>query len=306
MCMKKLLTLSVALLSFVIAEAQDLVFKTLASKGTCIVQRGANPDEYTPVKTGVKIFDNDKIIITGEQSYIGLVSLSGKTLELKKDGVYNVSDLKKGLIASQSSLAQKYVQFLVNDMSKVDESMGGNMKITGSVERSTEKKSIAIFLPETTKIAGEKATVKWYPNEAQKEYAVVITNLFDEEVFKKVVVSTSVDIDFGSLNLASDEIFKMKVSSKENPSVASGVITLRMPSEEEIKRLNTEIKEIKGDKPQKSAIQNMVLATYFDQNQLYLNAIPYFQKAIEIEPEVKEYKNIYNKFLYKIGLQNMQ
>ena len=54
--------------------------------------------------------------------------------------------------------------------------------------------------------------------------------------------------------------------------------------------------------PENSAIQNMVLAKYFDENGLYLNAIPFYKKAVAMEPDVKEYKQAYNQFLYKVGL----
>ena len=300
--MKKSLFLLLGVVLSVSIQAQDLVFRTLASKGTCMVQRGANPDEYANLKTGVKLFDNDKIIITGDNSYVGLVSSDGKTVELKKGGVYTVSDIYSGLSSNDATIAQKYVEFLVNDMSKGNESTSANMKFTGSVERSLKNDNILLFIPKETKVATREATINWYPKEKEESYTVVITNLFDEKVYNKEVATTSATIDFSTIGLSPDEVYKLEVRSTANPAVKSGVVTLQVPSQTALNTISKSSDEILAQTPQNSAIQNMVLAKYYDENGLYLNAIPFYKKAVEMEPEVKEYKNAYNQFLYKVGL----
>ena len=171
--------------------AQEVLFKTLAAKGTCMVQRGANPDEYTPISTGVKIYPDDKIIITGSTSYVGLVSMDGKALELKKGGVYYVSDLSSALASGETSLAQKYLDLLVNDMSKVDDNTARNMKYTGSVERSIENKEIVVFLPETTKITGTSGSIQWFPKIDATAYNVSIFNLYEAVSYTHLTLPTT-------------------------------------------------------------------------------------------------------------------
>lgn len=283
-------------------NAQDVIFRTLASKGTCMVQRGANPDEYSNLKTGVKLFDNDKIIITGDNSYVGLVSSDGKTVELKKGGVYSVKDVYTGLSSGDATIAQKYVEFLVNDMSKGNESTSANMKFTGSVERSLKNDNILLFLPQETKVATREATINWYPKEKQESYTVIITDLFDEKVYSQKVTGTSTSIDFAQAGLSPEEVYKLEVRSASNADYKSGVVTLKVPSQTDLNTINEYSTDIMSQTPENSAIQNMVLAKYFDENGLYLNAIPFYKKAVAMEPDVKEYKQAYNQFLYKVGL----
>lgn len=301
--MRALLLTTLALFVSVFTIAQTPAFKTLASKGSCIVQRGANPDEYTPLKAGVSLFDNDKVIITGDNSYVGLVSNKGKTLELKKGGVYNVKELASAVNSTESNLAEKYVQFLVNEMSKSDESVAKNMKYTGSVERSLASDEISLFLPQSTKIAKQEAVINWYPKQKHNSYVVNILNMFDEKVYTTKTTETSIKIDFAAIGLEADEVYKLTVADAANPSKVSSVISLQTPSNELLKKVSTETKTIKEQTPKQSAIQNMVLATYFDQNGMFLNAIPYYQNAIALEPDVQEYRTAYNRFLYKIGLE---
>lgn len=304
--MKKI-SLFIGLLIFGIgAYAQEIAFKTLAAKGTCMVQRGADPDEYTPISTGLKIFEEDKIIITGSTSYVGLVSVDGKALELKKGGVYHVKDLSTALASGETSMAQKYLSLLVDDMSKVDDNTARNMKYTGSVERSIENKDIVMFLPAVTKIAGTPGTVQWYPKSTIDEYHVNIYNPYEEAVFTEKTSINNLSIDFSQLGLHPGQVYKIMVSDASNKTLNSGFISLQVPTRSEMAKYETDVDMLKGEVPANSAIGDMVIATYYEEQELFLNAIPYYESAIEKEPNIVEYQDAYNMFLFKIGLEEVK
>ena len=50
----------------------------------------------------------------------------------------------------------------------------------------------------------------------------------------------------------------------------------------------------------------MVIATYLEDQELFLNAIPYYESAIEKEPNIVEFQDAYNMFLFKIGLESVK
>lgn len=304
--MKKIAIILFVSLLGVTSFAQEVVFKTLAAKGTCMVQRGANPDEYTAITTGVKIYAGDKIVITGKSSYIGLVSMDGKALELKNGGVYKVEDLANSLASGETTLAERYLNLLVNDMSKVDDNTARNMKYTGSVERSIENKEIIIFLPETTKISVNEASVQWFPKTDASSYKVSITNLYEESVFTETTAEKRIDIDFGNLNLQPGQVYKISVSDAQNAATNSGFISLQVPARSEMAKYETELAMLKSEVPANSAIGDMVIATYFEDQELFLNAIPYYESAIVKEPNIVEYQDAYNMFLFKIGLEKVK
>lgn len=304
--MKKIAIILFVSLLGVTAFAQEVVFKTLAAKGTCMVQRGANPDEYVSITTGVKIYSGDKIVINGKSSYIGLVSMDGKALELKVGGVYNAQDLANSLASGETTLAERYLNLLVNDMSKVDDNTARNMKYTGSVERSVENKEIVIFLPETTKISVNEASVQWFPKTDATSYKVNITNLYEESVFSETTVEKNISIDFCKLNLQPGQIYKISVADADNASKNSGFISLQVPARSEMAKYETELAMLKSEVPANSAIGDMVIATYLEDQELFLNAIPYYESAIEKEPNIIEYQDAYNMFLFKIGLEKVK
>src|SRR5690606_10031387 len=131
--------------------AQEVAFKTLANKGQNAVERGSNPGTFEPLKMGTPIYKNDKIVV-GANSYLGLASTAGKTVELKSEGVYNVTDLSGNLTADNSSITSKYIAYVFSDLAKGNASnYASNLSLTGSVERSVGNNGINIFLPESCK-----------------------------------------------------------------------------------------------------------------------------------------------------------
>lgn len=284
-------------------SAQDVVFQALAIKGTCMVQRGFDPDAYENLKTGSKLFADDKIIITGDESYLGLVSATGNALELAKGGVFDVNTLKNSLATNTSGVVEKYVAFLVDDMSKSNESVTDNMKFTGSVERSLKENDIELFLPKESKITKQMATLIWYSKEHQETYKLNITNMFEESVFSVETNKQQAEIDFSDLAIEFGETYLVNVSSIDNPNVSSETVSLHFTNPAQVDVVRKEVNTILSETPEGSAIQEMILAKYYQENELYVNAIPHFQNAIELQPDVARYRNSYHNFLIEIGLQ---
>jgi hypothetical protein len=285
--------------------AQEVAFKTLAAQGTCIVQRGDNPDEYVPISTGIKIFNNDKIIITGDNSYVGLVGVNGNAIEVTKGGVYNARDLLSESHSASTGLAKKYLQLLVDDMSKSQDRTAENMIYTGAVSRSTSTESIALFLPESTKVIKSSATVQWFHREKASSYTVRIRNLYEEVIFEKQTSAEEITLDFNVLDMNPGEVYEFEVRETQRPARTSNKVTFKVPNRSELAQIDTELERLSLEIPRNTAIGDMVIATYYEDHGLYLNAIPYYKSAIDKEPDIVEYLNAYNTFLEKIGLGGM-
>jgi hypothetical protein len=188
-------------------------------------------------------------------------------------------------------------------MSKVDDNTARNMKYTGSVERSIESKDIVLFLPETTKIAGTEGSVQWFPKSTIADFDVKIFDPYEETVFSKTTEKQTLSINFSELALNPGQVYKMKVSDAAKPELNSGFISLQVPTRSEMAKYETDINMLKSEVPANSAIGDMVIATYFEEQELFLNAIPFYESAIEKEPNIVEFQDAYNMFLFKIGLE---
>jgi len=98
-----LTTLSLAILLASPLNAQDYVFKVLANKGGNTVKVADHSTDWQPIRTGATLNSNDELRIS-QNSYIGLVHASGKTVELKNEGNYFVRDLAAKLGNTRSSV----------------------------------------------------------------------------------------------------------------------------------------------------------------------------------------------------------
>ena len=158
--MKSLLPILFGIFLPLMVFSQDPLLKAVVVNGTCMVQRGANPDEYLKADTGLLIYPHDKLIITGKETYIGVVSMDGKVGEVSKSGVFSAESISSTLVTGETVIADKYMGLLAEHLG---ESLGDAEQYTmytGTVYRSSENSDIEIFLPLKTKITQEPSTVE--------------------------------------------------------------------------------------------------------------------------------------------------
>lgn len=304
--MKTIKILLPVIVSFVFAAvcAQDQkdIFRVLASSGDVTIFCN---NKWSPVYTSNKVHEGDKIKL-GENSYVGLIHNKGNTIELKKPGSYNVNQLAEKLTTANSGLAHKYASYVVGEMAKSDDKDLNKghykyMAVTGAVERSTGAAAIKLLAPNETEVLNSTITLRWIGIENAKAYVVKITNRFEETVFSQVTSGTVLKIDLNNLG-TEEHLHILTVSVKENPKIKSGQYALNHINNEKASSLENTLSTLKRELKQETAINKIIMASFYEQNKLFLDAISAYEEAIIMEPEVYEYKLAYSMFLNRIGL----
>ncbi|HEY8399607.1 MAG TPA: hypothetical protein VIK89_00020 [Cytophagaceae bacterium] len=300
----KLLTFLLSFFISIASIAQDQeVFKVLASKGTNKYTTGGST-EAKPVLIGKKLYQNDEIIV-GDNSYLGLAHKSGKTIELKKAGTYKVSQLSSEVSAQNSSVSKKYIDFVLGEMSSDVEDMSKNrhkyMDVTGSVERGDEQQQLKLLAPKEAYVLNAPVTLKWYPVKDAKKYIVKVTNMFDEPIFETETSETSISVDLSKLKINEEKNLLWSVEVKGKPDLQSKA-SLKYPADEKVTLVNEQFKELKSTLSEETAINKFVMASFYEDNEFYLNAVESYEAAIKLEPEVEDYKIAYGQFLSRTGL----
>ncbi|MES2766596.1 MAG: hypothetical protein V4642_12050 [Bacteroidota bacterium] len=123
-------------------SAQTETFKVLAKKGHVTVNSGGKSKDWQNIGTGFQVYPADKIKLE-DNSYISLVyPANGRTIELKKAGIYGGADLIKQATAKINGVAGRYASYVGKELSKVNEPISpgdkhqSSMGNTGSVERA--------------------------------------------------------------------------------------------------------------------------------------------------------------------------
>jgi hypothetical protein len=69
-------------------------------------------------------------------------------------------------------------------------------------------------------------------------------------------------------------------------------------------RIKTLLNEISGETQENTAINKLILAGFYEQNSLLIDAATAFQEAIKLAPDVQSYKDLYNEFLVRNNLKD--
>ncbi len=289
------------------AAAQDYAFKVLGSRGHNVVVGGAS------IKVGAKLTSNQTIEV-GEGSYLGLAHNSGKTLELTKKGTYKVQDLT-AQINSSGSFTSNYTKFVVDELTEAGsdgiaaKNRFQHMNKTGSVKRDVG--SVVPMLEAKQKIFGNILTLRWYikeggiPKEAIDRYKVQLFNLSDDLLFVQEVKEDFAVIDLTKDKLAGENIIICKVTpldkngqELEKTHTIDGVALTRLDNNES-KQISVELSTI--SKETQGALGKLIQARFFEDKELYADAIHAYEEAIKLSGGTEQFKKIYQFFLERNG-----
>ena len=279
--------------------AQDGAFKVLSVKGDNALEKNG---EYVNLGPGMQLPKNAKLMV-GEAGVVQVTNSSNQTFTFNKPGIYTMDDVAGSFKADNTSIAQRYLAYVMEEMQGSSSSRTANLALTGSVERSLNKSVINLFSPESTYIINKTTMFKWETKKEVAEYEVVVTNLFDEPVISEKVKGTSAKIDLSKIALEEEGIYKLRVADASNPSVNSGDLILRSPSKEEIALIEKDLGELSKDADENSPIYHAVMAKFYKVNGLYVDAVSHYEKAVALAPNSKMIRMEYETFLKQAGVR---
>lgn len=288
----RILVLSGFVLLNVLAYGQDYTFKVLANKGSNEMKSG---DTWQAVKTGASLKTGDEIKIT-ENSYLGLVHATGKPMELKQAGSYKVADLA-AKVSGGTSVLNKYTDFILSSNSA--EAKKNRLSATGAVHRGLE--DIKVFLPENqySGIYNNIAIINWEASKSGGPYTVLLKNMFDDELMKAETPETSLQIDLNDPKFANETAILVEVKSKSDSKSKSEQHLIKKLSQADHDRIKKSLAEINGDVQEETALNKFIMAGFYEENKLFIDAITSYEQAIKMAPDVPSYREAYDEFLLR-------
>ena len=184
--MKTFISTFIALLVFTAhtVVGQSYVFKVLANKGPNKM-KSESESVWKPVKAGLTLNNGDELQVS-ENGYLGLVHVSGKTIELKNATSVDIEELASNLKIN-TTVTSKYANFVFNKMA-AEEVNKEKLVATGAVNRAVEEGAIKVYMPFSTNVL-DRTTVKWENKNAP--YMVTLRNEFDVVIYSEVTSNNS-------------------------------------------------------------------------------------------------------------------
>jgi len=291
--MKKYLIL-MAVMASVLSYAQDYTFKVLANKGSNEVKTSGG---WQSVKTGISLKQGDELKIS-ENAYLGLVHVTGKPLELKQAGSYKVSDLAKN-VNGGSSVLNKYTDFILSSNSA--EAKKNRLSATGAVHRGLE--SIKIQLPENqhASVYSNTVIINW-DAKSSGPYVLKFKNMFDDELLKTETPETTFKLDLTDPKFAGESAILVEVTSKTDLKTKSEAHLIKRMSNSEREKISKSLAET-PELTEEVAFNKYLLAAFYEQNKLLIDAIAAYEQAIQLAPDVPTFKESYEEFLLRNKLR---
>lgn len=287
-----ILTLAFTLLSY-FSYGQTYTFKVLANKGANEVNRGG---QWSALKTGASLNETDELKVS-ENAYLGLVHSSGKTLELKDAGTHKVSELAKKINTDGSSVASKYADFVLSKMSA--EGKKNKLNATGAVSRGAED-AIKVYIPNSVGVYNEDAIIKWSEVEGEEvSYTILLTNMFEDELMKVETTDAHYQLDLNNEKIADQSVILLTVTSKGNEESKSSTYALKRLPPADAEKVKTTLQELMNGAEEESALNKYILAGFYEENNLLVDALTSYLDAMALAPEVESYQEAYEEFLLR-------
>lgn len=274
-------------------SAQDYAFKVLANKGDNKVEK--QNGDILPLNSRDLLYETD-IIISSEGAYIGLMHSSGKAQEIKGGQKVAVADLIVNVGGKELTSLSKYAQMISQRLAE------GEAEKKVSVGTRAVGSKIEVMMPQENELYGSMAVVKFKSSdEAPATYEVVIMDILDEVVFSAETTADSVLVDFNSVENDMG-LYVLNVRKKGEASFASSNYPIRHLTGDESDDITQNLEPLTSDLSEDSPLNLLIIASFFDDQDLFLDAQYNYERAIALSPDIPEYKELYQIFLESYGL----
>lgn len=277
-----------------ISYAQDYAFKVLANKGVNQVKSGT---QWVALKTGATLRSEDELKL-GEGSYVGLVHNTGRPLEVKASGNYPVANLESQ-VQKGSGILTKYTDFILSSNSAAAKN---NLSATGAVDRG-QHFAIKLAIPEHSGIFHNVAHIGWSGDDIRAPYIVTVVNMFEDELGVYETRQNNLQLDLNDKKFANENAILVTVRSKADGKQISKAHMIKRLGATEQAGIQKSLAEINGDIQAKTALNSFILAGFYEQNKLFIDAIGAYEDAISLAPDVTAYQESFEAFLQRNGLK---
>jgi hypothetical protein len=291
----RLLTIVFSFLILGSVSAQDYTFKVLVNKGQNEIKAG---NGWLPIKVGASLQSGDELKISAN-GYVGLVHVTGKPLEVKDAGRHKIEDLA-GQVKGGSSVLNKYTDFILSSAAE----KGNRLTATGAVHRGPNE--IKVFLPDPKQsiVFNDKISIAWAKAGQTQVYIVRLNSMFGDELDRFEARDTTLVIDLNVPKLANEDNILVEVSSKNDQEKVSQSFMLKKLSSADKERIKSSLANIAAQTSEQTALNNLFLASFFEDNKLLIDASSAYQEAIRLAPNVPYFQEAFNSFLARNGLKS--
>src|SRR5690606_38128595 len=134
-------------------------------------------------------------------------------------------------------------------------------------------------------------------------FEVTLSNPFGD-ILKELNSSTnSVTINLADRDFQHEDNIMIKVFSKTDNKVSPDQLMVKRLSRADKERVKKQLDEIATLTEEETALNSLIMAGFFESQNLLIDAATAYQKAAALAPDVQEYQAYFTSFLVRTGLK---
>ncbi len=313
------------------------LFKVLVSKGTVQVQQIKGI--WLPLPSGTKIFAGE-IVKIGDNALLSLITSAGKALEIKKSGVYPAAELLKQATTG-GSLTKRFAGYVAGELTGSNESeitaenYKSNMKTTGGVERANDthinvfdrtkelakigqynpqdasatqplsaETSMTAIMPLSTDIMDDIIQFSWRIKQGVEHSLLTIRDASHNTIFQEETDKTYMNLSVVSLKLEKNSCYFWSAANAANADEKTDEYPICTIPDDKREAVTDTVKMIEHESPNNgnSVLGKLMLAAFYEQQNLMIRALKCYQDALKIAPESDDILLNFYHFRKRIGL----
>jgi hypothetical protein len=274
------------------AYSQVYVFMVCGSRGENAVKTNG---EWKLLKNMSTIDKFDEIKTVGDHCYLGLLHSSGRSITIRQAGSFSAADLLKKINTGKTVVATKYADFVYTKMTTPE-------RKPADVKQRAGDEDIKILIPSSGEFLGSDEIIRWTPVKGANKYRVIIKTMTDDIVMQFTSDSSFSKINFNDEKLKDQEDLIISVELLDNPSVTSDTYAIIRLKDEKARNISQDFSEIKKDIGEESSLNYLIFASFFEKNNLLIDAATCYQMAINLTPDIPDFREMYHQFLFRNGL----
>lgn len=274
-------------------------------------------------KSGAKLTPGQSVaasnsLVVKPGGYLSLMNAEGKTIEIKKPGTYTVASLSQQIGQQKaSSLSERYASYVYSKLTDnfdedkdVEENYQKYMDITGSVERGDLFGSgLQLHVPTSTDVLPGTNIIYWTSPKKYSSYTVTIYNMFEQKIWSKSISGNMLEISIEEIaeaarksNTIDDGTYLVSVQADKDSKMMSDKHALKAMRGSKSVALQQQRDALTAELPSDNSVSHLIMAGFYEQNGLYLDALKSYHEAVALNPDVKEYGELLYRYLKKMGV----
>lgn len=134
-------------------------------------------------------------------------------------------------------------------------------------------------------------------------YIITVRNMFDDELAQLETPETSYQIDLADSKFSKENALLIEVKAKNDPKQVSKQHLIKKLAPAEQESVKKSLNEIMGEVQEQTALNKFILAGFYEENNLFIDAISAYEEAIKLAPDVTSYREAYDDFLIRHGIK---